>query len=118
MLLLQVLLKSPILTENQMATIAKDTTLGSKTFDISFKAGQSGALEAALKQLCADVEKAVKAGCQCVVLSDKATESSMSSDVVPIPSLLATGAVHHHLIRTGESGCLQISFHFIAVGSR
>lgn len=85
-----------------MASIAQDTTLGSKVFDISFKAGEKGSLEKALKQLCADVEVAVKAGCQCVVLSDKAVQSNMQADVVPIPSLLATGAVHHHLIRTGE----------------
>lgn len=97
----QVLLRSPILLESQLATIAQDAQLRSKTFDISFKAGESGALEKALKQLCTDVEAAVKAGSQCIILSDKATETSMSPDVVPIPSLLATGAVHHHLIRTG-----------------
>lgn len=98
---LQVLLKSPILTENQMATIAKDSTLASKIFNISFRAGEAGALQSALKQLCVNVEAAVKAGCQCVVLSDKAAVSGLNSEVVPIPSLLATGAVHHHLIRTG-----------------
>jgi hypothetical protein len=96
-----VLLNSPILLESQLAAIAKDSTLGSKTFDISFKAGTKGSLAAALTKLCRDVEAAVKAGCQCVVLSDRATETNMKPDVVPIPSLLATGAVHHHLIRTG-----------------
>eukprot|EP00879_Flechtneria_rotunda_P013236 GHRR01013821.1.p1 GENE.GHRR01013821.1~~GHRR01013821.1.p1 ORF type:complete len:818 (+),score=242.98 GHRR01013821.1:285-2456(+) len=97
----QVLLNSPILLETQMATIAQDTQLGTKTFPITFKARLQGSLTAALQQLCADVEQAVKAGCQCVVLSDRVTQSAMQPDVVPIPSLLATGAVHHHLIRTG-----------------
>uniref|UniRef100_A0A383V5K3 glutamate synthase (ferredoxin) n=1 Tax=Tetradesmus obliquus TaxID=3088 RepID=A0A383V5K3_TETOB len=97
----QVLLNSPILLESQLAAIAADATLKSKTFDIAFKAGTQGSLAAALAKLCADVEAAVKAGCQCVVLSDKATETDMQPGVVPIPSLLATGAVHHHLIRTG-----------------
>jgi glutamate synthase (ferredoxin) len=100
----QVLLNSPILLESQLEAIAKDATLGSKTFDTSFKAGTQGSLAAALAKLCSNVEAAVKAGCQCVVLSDKATETNMQPDVVPIPSLLATGAVHHHLIRTGGSG--------------
>lgn len=52
------------------------------------------------------VEAAVRAGCQCVVLSDKAP---MEETRPPIPPLLATGAVHHHLIRAGalsaEPGC-------------
>eukprot|EP00882_Tetradesmus_deserticola_P018196 GHRQ01019526.1.p3 GENE.GHRQ01019526.1~~GHRQ01019526.1.p3 ORF type:complete len:128 (-),score=58.25 GHRQ01019526.1:74-457(-) len=98
---LQVLLNSPILLESQLEAIAKDSTLGSKTFDTSFKAGSSGSLAAALTKLCSDVEAAVKAGCQCVVLSDRASETSLQPEKVPIPSLLATGAVHHHLIRTG-----------------
>lgn len=65
------LLDSPILLESQMATIAQDTTLGSKTFTITFEAGVKDALQQALKKLCSDVEAAVKSGCQCVVLSDK-----------------------------------------------
>ena len=44
------------------------------------------------------MEEAVKAGCQCVVLSDRSTV--MDPSRAPIPALLATGAVHHHLIRT------------------
>lgn len=95
------LLRSPILLENQVAAIKADATLATRTFDLSFKAREAGALAAALSSLCADVEAAVRSGCQCVVLSDKGAEAGMSPDVVPIPSLLATGAVHHHLIRTG-----------------
>ena len=40
----------------------------------------------------------MRAGCQCVVLSDKGPLEELSP---PIPPLLATGAVHHHLIRAG-----------------
>lgn len=94
----QVLLKSPILLESELSSIANDKTLGSKTFKIMFEAGKAGSMEAAIKQLCADVEAAVKAGCQCVVLSDRM--DAMDAARVPIPSLLATGAVHHHLIKT------------------
>lgn len=65
------LLDSPILLESQMATIAQDTTLGSKTFTLGFTGGVKDSLKAALGQLCKDVEAAVKAGCQCVILSDK-----------------------------------------------
>lgn len=97
----QVLLKSPILLESQMETIKGDTTLKTQTFGLTFKAGTKGALEAAVQKLCSDVEAAVRAGCQCVVLSDRATGVALDPEQPPIPSLLATGAVHHHLIRTG-----------------
>eukprot|EP00798_Chlamydomonas_sp_ICE-L_P001365 gene1365-32729_t len=95
----QVLLKSPILLESEMAAIQKDTILKSKTFQVDFEAGTEGSLEASLRKLCADVEADVKAGCQCVVLSDK--QEKMDSGKPPIPMLLAVGAVHHHLIKTG-----------------
>jgi hypothetical protein len=61
-------------------------------------------MESALTKLCADVEAAVKAGCQCVVLSDRApggAAGALEPKHAPVPSLLATGAVHHHLIRAG-----------------
>jgi glutamate synthase (NADPH/NADH) large chain len=51
----------------------------------------------ALDKLCRRAEEAVRAGENIIVLSDRAT----GPDRVPIPSLLATSAVHHHLIRCG-----------------
>jgi glutamate synthase (ferredoxin) len=78
-----------------------DKTLGTKTFGLSFAVGQAGAMEHALAKLCADVEAAVRAGCQCVVLTDRPAGTALDAAKAPIPSLLATGAVHHHLIRAG-----------------
>lgn len=98
----QILLKSPVLLESQLESIQGDSSLGTKTFRLSFPAGERGALEAALKKLCADVEAAVEGGCTCVVLSDRPEGGAgvMDAARVPIPSLLAVGAVHHHLIKT------------------
>ncbi|KAI8464547.1 MAG: ferredoxin-dependent glutamate synthase [Monoraphidium minutum] len=100
----QVLLKSPILLESQLEAIQADKQLATKTFGLSFATGHAGALEHALTKLCADVEAAVRAGCQCVVLSDRAAggaAAALEAGKAPVPSLLATGAVHHHLIRAG-----------------
>lgn len=61
-------------------------------------------MEHALTKLCSDVEAAVRAGCQCVVLSDRhagGAAAGLDAGKAPVPSLLATGAVHHHLIRAG-----------------
>jgi glutamate synthase (NADPH/NADH) large chain len=50
-----------------------------------------------LDELCARAEAAVREGINIVILSDRMA----GSDRIPIPSLLACAAVHHHLIRTG-----------------
>jgi hypothetical protein len=51
----------------------------------------------ALDRLCDEAEQAVLAGHNILILSDRNT----NADYVPIPALLATSAVHHHLIRQG-----------------
>lgn len=61
------------------------------TFDVN--AGDD-ALEKAIDRLCQEAEQAVDEGCNYIVLSDRGTDA----DHAPIPSLLATSAVHHHLI--------------------
>lgn len=43
----------------------------------------------------------MRAGVECVVLSDRPGPGGMSPASPPIPALLAVGAVHHHLIRAG-----------------
>ena len=57
--------------------------------------GGGEALKAKLDEICADVSKAVADGARIIVLSDRHS----NSDLAPIPSLLLTGAVHHHMVR-------------------
>ena len=54
-------------------------------------------MEQVLDELCARAEGAVREGVNIIILSDRMA----GSDRIPIPSLLACAAVHHHLIRTG-----------------
>src|SRR5207237_7765011 len=54
-------------------------------------------MEPALAQLCADAEDAVRKGTNIIILTDR----DVSATQVPIPALLATAAVHHHLVRAG-----------------
>ncbi len=51
-------------------------------------------LKNGIEKLCQEAEKAVDEGCNYIVLSDR----NVDKDNAPIPSLLATSAVHHHLI--------------------
>src|SRR4051812_2183958 len=54
-------------------------------------------MEPALAQLCADAEDAVHKGTNIIILTDR----DVSAGMIPIPALLATAAVHHHLVRAG-----------------
>ena len=58
-------------------------------------AGGGEALAARLDELCAEVSAAIADGARIIVLSDRHS----TADLAPIPSLLLTGAVHHHLVR-------------------
>ena len=58
--------------------------------------GGGEGLRARLAEICAEVSAAIASGARLIVLSDR---MSTSNSPVPIPSLLLTGAVHHHLIR-------------------
>src|SRR5471032_3250877 len=95
--------RQPILTDADLEKIRSisdiaDTHFKSRTLDTTFHAGFGAAgLEQVLDELCARAEAAVREGINILILSDRAA----GSDRIPIPSLLACAAVHHHLIRTG-----------------
>ncbi len=59
--------------------------------------GGGRALRARLAGICAEVSAAITAGARLIILSDRMRVPADS--LTPIPSLLLTGAVHHHLIR-------------------
>jgi len=58
-------------------------------------AGGGEALERRLEAIFAEVDLAIADGARFIVLSDR----DSNGDLAPIPSLLLTAAVHHHLIR-------------------
>ena len=93
----------PILTNENLERIraigeVADNQFRTVTLDITYPAEQgAGGMGRALEKLCQRAEDAVRAGETIIVLSDRAT----GPDRIPIPSLLATSAVHHHLIRCG-----------------
>ena len=94
----------PILTNEDLERIrqigaVKDNQFSSVTIDITYPADKGAVgMAAALDVVCAEAEEAVRSGeYNIVILSDRAT----GPDRIPIPSLLATSAVHHHLIKQG-----------------
>jgi glutamate synthase (NADPH/NADH) large chain len=96
-------LDEPILTNAQLASLKALDHRGwrSRVIDITRpkaptadEAGKS--LIEALDRICAEATAAIDEGYQLVILSDR----NVGPDRVAISSLLATGAVHHHLVRT------------------
>jgi len=91
-------LESPFLTDEQLAALKDDPELKAITLSTLFPAAaQRGAagLRAALERLCAEAEQAARAGAQAILLSDRGVDA----DHTLVPSLLALGAVHNHLLR-------------------
>ncbi|MCB1505711.1 MAG: glutamate synthase large subunit [Hyphomicrobiaceae bacterium] len=94
----------PILTNEDLERIRQigevpDNNFSSITIDMTFDAarGTTG-MVTALDVVCAEAEEAVRSGAyNIIILSDRL----VGPDRVPIPSLLATSAVHHHLIKQG-----------------
>ena len=94
-------LEHPVITDEQLARIRGIDADGFAvaTVPMLFKAADAGsAMRAAIEKMCSDVDAAIDGGANIVVLSDR----GVSPDLAPIPSLLAIGAVHHHLIREGK----------------
>jgi len=90
----------PILTNDELQRIRELDAPGfeTQTFQALFKVSEGGAgLQSALRRICQNVAEAVRDGANLIILSDRGVTPSEA----PIPMLLATGAVHHHLVREG-----------------
>ena len=75
-----------------------DNQFLSRVIDVTFdkKFGPEG-MKGCIDDLCSRAEKAVLTGENIIILSDR----QFGPNRIPIPMLLATSAVHHHLIRKG-----------------
>src|SRR3954463_14564711 len=97
----------PILSNEQLAALKHLNHRGwrSKTIDMTFarSEGRAGLIQA-LDRVCAEAEAAIDEGISIVILSDRA----IGRDRVPLSSLLATGAVHHHLVRKAKRASIGI----------
>src|SRR3989449_11328560 len=96
----QLRLRTPILGNAELARIrhmdAPHFTAATVPMLFSVADGPAG-LARALEGLCRRVSEAVAAGYTYVILSDR----GVTREWAPIPALLATSGVHHHLIREG-----------------
>lgn len=97
----RLLVPHPILTNHQMANLKGINYRGwkAKVIDITYPVEEGTAgLRTALDRISAEARDAIREGYSLIVLSDR----RVSAERVPVSSLLATGTVHHHLVRHEE----------------
>ena len=112
-----VIMNSPILSQRKLRQL-----LGSKMFAdyhtfIDLNAPDTESLTVSLDRICSEAEQAVHDGKLIIMLSDRYLKPAL----LPVHALLATGAVHHHLVAKGlrcavnilvETGVARDSHHF------
>ena len=93
----QIALRQPILSNADIAKLRYINHPDFKVITIQAlfsSGGKKGALERSIDRICKEAEDAVANGNNIIIISDK----DVNHDFAPIPSLLAVGAIHHHLI--------------------
>ncbi len=98
----QVVLPFPVIDNDELAKIRHINRDGDMPGFITHVArglfavdGGGAALEARIDEICREVSDAIASGARVIVLSDRHS----TAELAPIPSLLLTSAVHHHLVR-------------------
>jgi glutamate synthase (NADPH/NADH) large chain len=93
----QVTMNSPVLSQRKYSELLALAEFGVTHEVIDLNMNLDLDLSAALDRICQKAEEAVKAGKLMVVLSDR----NLRKDAWPVHALMATGAVHHHLVNLG-----------------
>jgi glutamate synthase (NADPH) large chain len=113
----QIVLSSPILSQRKLRQIMglEDSGVPHEFIDLQYDERMD--LKTAILEVCERAEAAVRAGKLVLLLSDR----YLVRGKIPIQALLATGAVHHRLVKTGlrckcnilvETGTARDSHHF------
>ncbi|MFC9933107.1 glutamate synthase large subunit [Glutamicibacter sp. NPDC127525] len=99
----QIALDYPVLTNDQLAKIVHLRDESGSKYSLKVRglyrpAGGESELRARLQEICEKVSAAVNRGVRYIVLSDRDSSAAWA----PIPSLLLTSAVHHHLLKSSN----------------
>jgi len=88
-------LETPILLNAEFDALAQYVKDEAVEIDCTFDPTRDGALREALNRICQEAEDGIRGGRKYVILSDR----NVSAERAPLPMILATGAVHTHLVR-------------------
>jgi glutamate synthase (NADPH) large chain len=111
----QIVLGSPILSQRKLRQILALKEVTHEFIDLQYDPGEG--LKGAVVRMCEQAENAVREGKLVLLLSDR----YLVKGKLPAHALLVTGAVHHHLVKTGlrckcnllvETGTARDPHHF------
>jgi glutamate synthase (NADPH/NADH) large chain len=113
----QVIMNSPVLSQLKLRQLLGDDLFGASHAFIDLNVDEDLSLPQALDLICSQAEQATRDGKLILMLSDRYLEKGK----LPVHALLATGAVHHHLVKLGlrcdsnilvETGVARDPHHF------
>jgi glutamate synthase (NADPH/NADH) large chain/glutamate synthase (ferredoxin) len=96
----QLVMEQPILRNHELETLRQvdHDVFAAYTIDITWPVAEGAAgMRPALARICDEAHDCIAAGVNIIILSDR----NMGAERAAIPALLATAAVHHHLVREG-----------------
>ncbi|WP_291194002.1 glutamate synthase large subunit [Hyphomonas sp.] len=119
-------LESPVLTTGMYERMHTRLGLGTEVIDCTFAAddvtAEGAALKDALERIRREAEEAVRAGREHIILTDE----HQSATRIAVPMILATGAVHSHLVAQGlrtfcsitvrSAECLDTHYFAVLIG--
>jgi len=116
----RVVLNSPVLSQRKLRQLINAPQLGIPSAFIDLNVPEDLALDEALKAMCEQAEREVADGKLILLISDR----YLKQGHLPVHALLATSAIHHHLVETGqrplcslivETGTARDPHHFAAL---
>src|SRR5690554_1244800 len=93
----RIILTTPVLSPAKFLKISNNDRPGFEVERIVLSYRPEEGLEQAIRRICDEAAHAVRTGKVLLVLSDK----DLSEGQLPVNAVMATGAVHHHLVRNG-----------------
>jgi glutamate synthase domain-containing protein 2/glutamate synthase domain-containing protein 1/glutamate synthase domain-containing protein 3 len=96
----QLVMPQPILRNSQLEKLRQvdHSVFEARTIDMTWPAEQGEAgMERRIEEMCREASELVARGVNIIILSDR----NLGAERAAMPSLLAVGAVHHHLVREG-----------------
>jgi glutamate synthase (NADPH/NADH) large chain len=100
----QVIINSPVLSQRKLRQLLGSGMFADSHAFIDLNQADTLSLSQALDQICAEVDRALDDGNLLLMLSDR----YLKPGLLPVHALLATGAVHQHLIRRGKRCAVNI----------
>ena len=116
----RVVLNSPVLSQRKLRQLINAPQLGIPSAFIDLNVPEDQPLDEALKSMCRQAEREVADGKLILLISDRYLQPGQ----LPVHALLATSAIHHHLVETGqrplcslivETGTARDPHHFAAL---